>query len=933
MLKSIINIARGNENKSNNNDYNDKILNYFISSSKSMGILSSFFKDIYSNIIQFKESLCGKITLLKNTFKNYSKIDDCIQYFYDSTLIHLYKMSENLEKYNEFILEPLNDFKTEYDNKSLLFINNLSSLRKTFDKEKNKVLFYHKKYLADIREYDKVDINNEELLNKIKVDLDIDKKSYKYQLDYFNDFYQNEFLNEYNKNIDGLKKIEASNNYFLKNIFYLFTNNIKGFKQSIDSYISTINSIFKHNKTEQNDIFKDNATDLSNFENSYKNAYKDYNIINKTNIDKIKNFYLIGNKKILDSHLINNKINIDNKNEYQNKILKEYFEYLDSNGKIPIKIICEINSLIYTPYSDEFYLLFIEEFLKRYTNKSSYIEIKNSHNISHLCHFFQLKISSILNDSRIFLLLLIGQKMFYYEDQKIFLCNLLNKISIFKSKYFWNNTFDVIVKYILTKDNNSKYNTIIDESIKKIIKDLSYDEINILNESSVNNKKYKYKQTNQLISNIDAFNSTIITYNQSYNSSINECFVKIHKIILLFISFLINYNYGINNSIELLFQICAKFSFNQNLSAYYVTFLKNYSYSIKNINNIDYYSKNNVANENESLLVSLDETKLIISKVIKYIDGKDLIKFLLLNKKYHKEIKDSIYKTILKQLNNNIIPNQPINIKIYITIWKNLLNYNEIKEMYPYEENKSKALKIIYDRKHNSDYSVIDVDCIRTYFLNDDNLEEKRNSLNCILKTIMLLNKECSYCQGMNYLVGFILSLCNDEEEAFYLSLCFFKNTSYKNIFLNELKLLRLNFAIFDKLLYIYAPALYKILIPNKIYSIFYISPWIITLFTYLINDQLKIGPFIKIFNSFIIHGWKSFFNISLNLFNNYEECILNQEENLIQFVSSDLSVRFINDLNNNEYNNMDEIKLSKKLLQEIKKEFNQFLVLVEEYD
>ena len=38
MLKSFINIAIGKENKSNNIDDNDKLLNYFISSSKSMDI-------------------------------------------------------------------------------------------------------------------------------------------------------------------------------------------------------------------------------------------------------------------------------------------------------------------------------------------------------------------------------------------------------------------------------------------------------------------------------------------------------------------------------------------------------------------------------------------------------------------------------------------------------------------------------------------------------------------------------------------------------------------------------------------------------------------------------------------------------------------------------------------------------------------------------
>ena len=64
-----------------------------------------------------------------------------------------------------------------------------------------------------------------------------------------------------------------------------------------------------------------------------------------------------------------------------------------------------------------------------------------------------------------------------------------------------------------------------------------------------------------------------------------------------------------------------------------------------------------------------------------------------------------------------------------------------------------------------------------------------------------MLNKDSNYCQGMNYIIAFIISICNNEEEAFYLSLSLFKNTKYKTIFLNELKILRLYFAIFDKLL------------------------------------------------------------------------------------------------------------------------------------
>lgn len=185
----------------------------------------------------------------------------------------------------------------------------------------------------------------------------------------------------------------------------------------------------------------------------------------------------------------------------------------------------------------------------------------------------------------------------------------------------------------------------------------------------------------------------------------------------------------------------------------------------------------------------------------------------------------------------------------------------------------------------------------------------------------------------MNFIIAFIISLFNNEEESFYFSLSFFKNTKYKTIFLNELKLLRLYFAIFDKLLYIYIPTIYSYLNKNKISSNYYMSAWFITLFTNIKNKNLKIEPFIEIFNLFIINGWKSIFNISLNIFLKYENEILDtNNENLLQFLSSDLGINFIENLQDNRVvckNN--QIKISPKLLDEIEKELLQFSYLIEE--
>ena len=959
MLKSIINIYKGKDNPENDND---NLLNHFISNSKKIETLSSFFKDIYNNINTFKESLTDKITSLKNNINDNSKLDDIIEYFYDSSLLYLYKISEILEKYNEIILTPLAEFKTDYDNKSLLYINNLSSLKNNFNEEKNKILFYQKKYYNDLGEYAKyyknINLNqksekdgkkDEELLCKIKIDLDVDRQSYKYQLDYFNDYYQNEFLVKYKKNYKELENIEKGKNYFLKNIFYLYTNNLNNFKKSIDGYISSINSIFKNIKLEENQIFSLNYDNLANFEDEIKAFNKEYKKINSKitgiEINKQRTSSIFNDTSILlVNKLINNFFNEDKKNEDEyNEILNKYFEYLDTNEDIPLKTICEINYLIFNPNTNDFYLLFIDEYIKRH-NQLIYVEMKNLFNLNHLAYVLQSKITSFLNSNNILLILLLGQQVYYsdneedYINEKFFLCNLLNKMPIFKLNNFWENINHLIIKFIFQKVNNIK-NTAIDDSIIKIINNILFDDLNILNESSANSAKYKYKKVTKLVDNIDQFITSIINYDQSLtkkdNQKINDIFTKIHKLILIFISFLNNYNYDINKSKELIIQICDKFSFSKKISKYYITYLKNYSYSIKNSTKLFYYSKNNTENKNESIILSLDKNKIIINNIIKYIDSKNLIKFLLLNKEYNKEMKTQIYKVLLRELDDTRKKdlNKDIDIKIYINIWKNLLNYKEIKKLYPYEENKEKALKILYNKRYNSDFSVIDVDCIRTTFINDDNIEEKRAMLNNVLKTLMLLNKDSNYCQGMNFIVGFILSLCdNNEEETFYLSLSFFKNTSYKNIFLNDLKLLRLNFAIFDKLLYIYIPTIYSYFNLRKIYSNFYISPWFITLFTHLVDEKVKVEHFIEIFNLFIIHGWKAIFVISLNIFYYYEKYILNvKEENLLQFLSAQLSNKFINDINNIELYKNNEIKISKKLIEEIGKEFSQYLFLVDE--
>ena len=977
MLKSLIKLNNSNE-KSNKVEDSDKIINYFVSSSKKIQFLSSLFNDIYANITLFKESISNKIILLKevinkndekNPLEFSTKIDESIQYFYNNTLNNLESISDILEKYNEMVLTPFNEFKNEYDNKSLNLINNLSSLKNNFYEEKNKILFYQKKYFFDLKQYLKIkneintnenkDKNNDkdkDNLYKIKMDLELDKKAYKYQLDYFNYFYQNTFKKKFKKYYSELENVDKGKYYFLRNIIFLYTNNLKNLKEIIEDYISKVNKANKNIKIEQNKILKESYQSLSEFDDLSRNVNKEWEMMNKGIEDVFKNepvtkiYFNDKYNSLYDNNENDNKLSFSiplfnsNRNNVENEVkndelLNEYFEYLDKEEQIPLKCISQINNLIFN--DNDFYLVFIQEYLKRHNNLS-YIMMENMFNFNHLDFVFKSKILSFLNNNLFLLLISLGQQIYCIQinnngekcfQNKIFLCNLFKEIIYFKKKYFWNDLIKLTFKFFLTEENKKKLG-IIDNYINKFINDFSYDDIGSSNECSGDDKKYKYKELDKLITNANTFISAVNNYSQSNQK---QLFVTINKIILFIITSLINYNFGINKSIELLRQICNQLSFSNQVTDYYIIYIKNYSYSIKNIPNLYYYECINNKNQshNEQNKLSFEEKKIILSNTLKYLDIKDLLNLLILNKDLHKDIKNNIFKMIIKESNRK--KNNKMNIKLYLIIWKIILNYNEIAKLYPYKENKEKSLNIVYSRNQHSDFSIIDADCLRTFFIcknNEERIEEKRKYLNNILKTLITLNNDSSYCQGMNFIVAFIISLFNNEEESFYFSLSFFKNTKYKTIFLNELKLLRLYFAIFDKLLYIYIPTIYSYLNKNKISSNYYMSAWFITLFTNIKNKNLKIEPFIEIFNLFIINGWKSIFNISLNIFLKYENEILDtNNENLLQFLSSDLGINFIENLQDNRVvckNN--QIKISPKLLDEIEKELLQFSYLIEEY-
>lgn len=118
-------------------------------------------------------------------------------------------------------------------------------------------------------------------------------------------------------------------------------------------------------------------------------------------------------------------------------------------------------------------------------------------------------------------------------------------------------------------------------------------------------------------------------------------------------------------------------------------------------------------------------------------------------------------------------------------------------------------------------------------------ISEKEFSLYRVLRAFAANDTEVSYCQGMNYIVSFLLQISRyNELEAFYMTLSLFSNTFYdklgvRGFYTSGFSLL--NFYIFlfhhtfrDKL-----PKLYKHLIKDlELTDDAWISKWFMTLYT-----------------------------------------------------------------------------------------------------
>ena len=1019
--------------------YNDFVdnekerLNKYISSSeKDLQDLTNFLSEFFSSGVSFYKSMNKKLSNLFDINKVSdvtTKIDQNIKFFYQTSQLFISYIKVFLDKLSLTLITPLKEFKLNYEKKNIEIKKNFEKISNDFKSFKQKLITSQQKFYVKEQNYLKIksEMNLKKLKNKC-TDRDQDnlytakskamneKEIYKYQVLSANIFYQNLDLT-YKKNYKNFEINEENKFVFLNDLFGMYSNNMKDLSMYISEYCGQINSKFDGWKLDDDKkIIQDEFNCMGRYivnnngkknnkgnERFNKESFKVYNNINIKYVNDYfeilennkKGFFSINKAKIF-GYIVESQDNKEDStnyktydiqsNDYQKKIMKLFFDSLDSQNELTSDIISSIIELIINDKK------FPQYFFKDYyvTHNTQYIRMLNEKNLEHFGNILTTIMLLTDLDNNDFLNLIaniihFGERIYYLipnaENKKLFLCGFLNKIPLFKCIYFWESVIryklvnhleklanEMDEKLELMDKVNKKHNHNIDDySNNSNYYDIGmniYEELNTTDESLDINKNHKKNMKNKMKDNKtndpNLFIS-IINYEANYEDLTtklkNEYIKKAHQIfnsiILEYISSFVNYNFGLNNSLELLVKICNQFSMSNDIINYYAVYLNNCSYSVKQYSKNSFYDlKNKIddirvdlkynslkkKNEYNDLYIKLEQEKrifndtekmIIIKKVSRFLPDKDKINILKLNKKFSSKLNKKIYKEILnrKDIEKGIIQNK----QMHINVWKILLKYNKIKRDYPYFQNLEKVKKIKYDMNGKNDFCIIDLDSQRTLFEENNKLEQKRKILNNILKTCAMLNEEGCYCQGMNFVGAFIIKITEDEEDSFYFLMGLFKYTDYRSIFKKDLSKLKLYFSIFDVVLKLYIPTLESYFEENKVKSNYYLSAWFIALFTSLVKHGKKLDAFLKIFDLFLIDGWKAIFNISMDILRKNEEILLTMKnEGLLHYLTSALGNDFVLNKENYGYlldNNVNKrlvLRISGKLMHNIENEINQ---------
>ena len=851
--------------------YLNEILNISEYNKSEIGYLLNFFDKISQKYISFNKDIDFTD---KDNSDNSFPIN--LSVFYIQNQIILNSFCEIGKKIKDDIISGLESFSENLNNDYNKIITKINSIIRNLKEENKKVVTI--KY--DYYQANKVINDSKVKLNRNKYGGDKNDENqnenqkdkpnlYKKEIDIANKLFLHS-KSEFKTQLNELENIEENKNNFIGKIIEKYIllfkdpitnlNNLDNFKNNYNNEEYLKNKCKFQNIINKDSSFLNNKWDIFTFQLSNNNEEIKLNKILNDNFDdealtslflniqegeimKIQNFDFGANDdfEILSVNETSKFIVIEDESEEIN-IKKLCLTLVDSKNK-DVNLFNKILEIIDKNNDNRFYLHFLYCFI----NQKDYINLFKFNNYDNLL-FFNTIIVDILS------------KLLFDDDLKSISYQILYTIILISEKTYFNNIFlcSLLSKNIIFQDLNKWMELIHYRIIYKINKRIkSYIDIKEFVEVNKTSKNKQYL-IESLLSNY------LIDYDNLSNNEKEKLNSKegpniIHSILKDFINHMCNFN--VKDVKEIVMNICQIYNINKMEKInFYNIYLNTSSNTVRSKNDINYYSIPKTKRINNE--TTYEEIIIILRNISSFLEDKDLINILYLNKEISKKIKGTIYIEISKK-----------DLKKKIEKWKEHLKIDTKK--YKYNEIKQKIINNKIKTKYNS---IIDLDVKRTSIKKKN--EENKKKLSIILKACISCAEEVGYCQGMNFLMAYLLELIENEENSFYIMLGLLKS-NFKIIFQNDLNKLTIFFYVLEKLIYLKIPEIYEHLKFYKIDTTLFSSPYFITLFTniYPYLDAVNNLSLNKIFDYFIFKGWKNIFSSLLGVLYYNKDIILQKKD------------------------------------------------------
>ena len=275
-----------------------------------------------------------------------------------------------------------------------------------------------------------------------------------------------------------------------------------------------------------------------------------------------------------------------------------------------------------------------------------------------------------------------------------------------------------------------------------------------------------------------------------------------------------------------------------------------------------------------------------------------------------------LYKYFIKE---NDIENEKIDEKKEIQYY----NYTgKIIDKIQNNEELSEEEKIIYTPDKikgildSLDFIKRDID--RTMYTEFFLKEGGKQQLSNILQRMCAVPGNIGYCQGMNFIVGSMLTLFRNEIKTFYIFSCMIQTYDLINLFAYNtpdygIRVYQLNYYVKK-----YIPSVYYHFKNNNLSFDMIYSRWLLTLF----SNYLEINRLDFPWTCFFIHKWKGLIKLCLIFIYDLKDQLLKCDLASLSFLLKEDSIKYHNNYIRSFYLYTKKFKVTNEQLKQLRSEY-----------